>query len=35
MWPRTDTGMPKTDKETFKEMAEIHPEIQPLRELKL
>jgi DNA polymerase I len=34
MWPRTDTGMPKTDKETFKEMAEIHPEIQPLRELK-
>ena len=34
MWPRTETGLPKTDKETFKEMAEIHPEIGPLKELK-
>jgi DNA polymerase-1 len=34
MWPRTDNGMLKTDKETFKEMAEIHPEMGPLKELK-
>jgi DNA polymerase I-like protein with 3'-5' exonuclease and polymerase domains len=34
VWPRTDTGLPKIDKETFKEMAEIHPEIGPLKELK-
>jgi len=34
IWPKTDTGLPKTDKETFKEMAEIHPEIGPLKELK-
>ena len=33
-WPRTDTDLPKIDKETFKEMAEIHPEIGPLKELK-
>ena len=34
MWPRTYTGLPKIDKETFKEMAEIYPVIQLLRELK-
>ena len=34
MWPRNETGLPKIDKETFKEMAEIHPEIGPLKELK-
>jgi DNA polymerase-1 len=27
-------GLPKIDKEMFKEMAEIHPEIGPLKELK-
>jgi hypothetical protein len=35
VWSRTDIGLPKIDKETFKEMAEIYPEIRPLKELKV
>lgn len=33
-WPRTETGLPKTDKATLKEMSELYPLIQPILELK-
>lgn len=33
-WPRLHTGHLKLDKETFKEMAKIYPQIQPLQELR-
>jgi hypothetical protein len=32
-WPKTDTGKYSRDADTYKEMAEIHPEIEPLRRL--
>ncbi len=33
MWPRHPSGALDTSRETFKEMAQLHPELQPLREL--
>ena len=33
-WPLTQRGRLKTDRDTFKEMARVHPELAPLRELK-
>jgi DNA polymerase I len=34
LWPRLASGRLKLDDETFREMAKIHPEISPLRELR-
>ncbi|MDF1552456.1 MAG: DNA polymerase [Deferrisomatales bacterium] len=33
-WPRTATGKPKTDRETFEEMADLHPELREVCELR-
>jgi DNA polymerase I-like protein with 3'-5' exonuclease and polymerase domains len=33
-WPRTETGRLSTTEATFKDMAKMHPEVAPLRELK-
>jgi DNA polymerase-1 len=33
-WPRTDTGMLKTDEDTFSDMAKVYPQLAPLRELR-
>jgi DNA polymerase I len=33
-WPVTETGMLKTDSDTFKDMSKVYPQLQPLRELK-
>jgi DNA polymerase I len=33
-WPVTATGLLKTDSDTFKEMAQSYPSLEPLRELK-
>jgi hypothetical protein len=33
-WPRTETGRLALDQDTFKDMAKIHPELAPLRELR-
>lgn len=33
-WPKTPTGKPKTDDETFKAMAAIYPDLLPLKELR-
>jgi hypothetical protein len=33
-WPKTETGKLQLDQDTFKDMAKIHPEIAPLRELR-
>ena len=33
-WPRTDTGMLRLDRDTFKDIARQHPELEPLRELR-
>jgi DNA polymerase family A len=32
-WPRTDTGLHKTDEDTFRDMAKVYPQLAPLREL--
>jgi DNA polymerase family A len=34
LWPRLDSGQLKLEDEVFKEMAKIHPEVSPLRELR-
>jgi DNA polymerase I-like protein with 3'-5' exonuclease and polymerase domains len=33
-WPRTRTGKPRTDGDTFKEMSQTYPQLTPLKELK-
>jgi len=33
-WPRTETGRPKLDEETFKNMAATYPQLQPLKDLR-
>ena len=33
-WPRAASGLPKMDKETFKDLTIIHPELAPIRELR-
>ncbi|MGN7611303.1 DNA polymerase [Magnetococcales bacterium HHB-1] len=33
-WPRLDSGAPDLSRETFREMANIHPKVAPLRELR-
>jgi len=33
-WPKTETGNLKLDQDTFRDMAKIHPELAPLRELR-
>lgn len=33
-WPRTDTGKLSLSKLTFKEMAQLHPKLEPLRQLR-
>jgi hypothetical protein len=33
-WPRVDSGLPKTDKDTFKDMVRRHPRIKPISELR-
>jgi DNA polymerase-1 len=33
-WPRTDTGLLKTDEDTFKDMSKVYPQLAPLRELR-
>jgi DNA polymerase I len=33
-WPRTETGRLVLDQDTFKDMAKVHPELAPLRELR-
>jgi DNA polymerase I-like protein with 3'-5' exonuclease and polymerase domains len=33
-WPKTETGRLVLDQDTFKDMAKIHPELAPLRELR-
>lgn len=33
-WPRTETGRLVLDQDTFKDMAKIHPQLAPLRELR-
>ncbi|QDU90501.1 DNA polymerase I, thermostable [Pirellulimonas nuda] len=33
-WPRTDCGRLAVDKDTFKDQAAIHPELEPLRQLR-
>src|SRR6516165_3257535 len=33
-WPRTPSGLPATDDDTFREMAKLYPVIAPLHELK-
>lgn len=33
-WPRTDTGRPCLDQDTFREMARAYPQVAPLRELR-
>jgi DNA polymerase I len=33
-WPRADSGLPKTDKDTFKDMVRRHPELAPISELR-
>jgi hypothetical protein len=32
-WPRTDTGLLKTDEDTFSDMSKVYPQLAPLREL--
>jgi DNA polymerase-1 len=32
-WPRTDTGLLKTDGDTFSDMSKVYPQLAPLREL--
>ena len=34
-WPLLPTGQPKLDDDTFREMARAHPEVAPLRELRV
>jgi hypothetical protein len=34
-WPRTDTGRLRLDRETFRDMSRLHPELQPLHELRI
>jgi hypothetical protein len=34
-WPRTDTGRLRLDRETFRDMCRLHPELRPLHELRL
>lgn len=33
-WPRTETGRLKTDKDTLSDMAKLHPQLNPLHELR-
>ena len=33
-WPRTDTGKPRTDQDTFREYARFHPEVRKLKDLR-
>ena len=33
-WPKLETGTLKTDDDTFKEMAKVHPQLQQLRDLR-
>jgi DNA polymerase I len=33
-WPRTETGRLHLDEDTFRDMAKVHPELAPLRELR-
>ena len=33
-WPLTDTGLPATDDDTFRERAKCYPEVSPMRELR-
>ena len=33
-WPRADSGLPKTDKDTFKDMVRRHPKLAPISELR-
>lgn len=33
-WPYSDTGTPKLDQDTFRDMCKLRPELEPLRELR-
>ena len=33
-WPRTETGLLKTDDDTFSDMTKIYPQLQPLKDLR-
>lgn len=35
IWPRTERGTPRTDDDTFRDMAKTYPKVQPLRELRV
>jgi DNA polymerase-1 len=33
-WPRTETGLLKTDEDTFHDMAKVYPQLEPLKDLR-